>query len=66
MKNNIRVLREDKQLTQLGLASLAGVSRQAIIAIESCKYDPSIRLAFKFSQIFGKSIEELFVEEDEK
>lgn len=66
MKNIIRKLREDRQLTQVELASLAGVSRQAIIAIENGKYDPSIRLAFKFSQIFGKSIEELFVEEDGK
>ncbi|MEL7571185.1 MAG: helix-turn-helix transcriptional regulator [Eubacteriaceae bacterium] len=66
MKNNIRKLREDKQITQLELAYLAGVSRQAIIAIENNKYDPSIRLAFKFSHIFGKSIEELFCEEVEK
>jgi len=66
MKNNIRILRENKKLTQLELALLAGVSRQAIIAIENGKYDPSIRLAFKFSRIFGKSIEELFNEEDGK
>jgi putative transcriptional regulator len=62
MDNNIRILRAVKNITQEELAEALGVSRQTIIAIENGKYDPSLKLAFKISNYFGKSIEELFKE----
>jgi putative transcriptional regulator len=37
-----------------------GVSRQAIIAIETGKFDPSLPLAFKLAQVFKLSIEDIF------
>ena len=36
------------------------VSRQAINAIETGKYDPSLWLAYDIAQLFNMSIEEVF------
>ena len=65
MNNNIRHLREARGLTQKDLSLQVGVSRQAINAIETGKYDPSIRLAFALARFFGKTVEDLFQEEAE-
>lgn len=60
MKNKLRVLRAEKDLSQADLAHMAGVSRQTIIAIEKEKYDPSLPLAFRLASIFKIPIEEIF------
>jgi putative transcriptional regulator len=60
MKNNIRVERAIKNITQSELAELVGVSRQTINTIESNKYVPSTLLALKIARVFGKSVEEIF------
>ncbi len=60
MKNKLKVLREERGISQEELARKLGVTRQTIIAIEKGKYDPSLRLAFKISKFFGKPIEEIF------
>jgi len=60
VKNKLRVLRAERDWTQEDLAQRLGVSRQAIIAIEKEKYDPSLPLAFKLAQLFGKRIEDVF------
>jgi putative transcriptional regulator len=65
MKNRLRVLRAETEWTQAQLAELVGVSRQAIVAIENGKYDPALPLAFKLARAFGKTVEEVFVWEDE-
>jgi putative transcriptional regulator len=65
LKNKVRTLREALNLTQAELGKLAGVSRQAINAIETGKFDPSIRLAYSLSKIFSKTIEEVFDFEDD-
>jgi putative transcriptional regulator len=60
--NNIRRLRFDNnQMSQQDLAEKAGCTRQTIIAIEQGKYNPSLALAFKIARAFGKSIEEVFM-----
>ena len=46
MKNRIKELRESKGLTQEQLGELVGASRQAINAIETEKFEPSIWLAY--------------------
>jgi putative transcriptional regulator len=46
MKNRIRVLRAEHNVSQAELAERVGVSRQAINAIENERHDPSITLAF--------------------
>jgi putative transcriptional regulator len=64
MKNNIRVERAIKDITQADLAAQVGVSRQTINTIESNKYIPSTVLALKISRVFGKPLEEVFMLED--
>ena len=57
---------EDMGITQDEFAKQMGVSRQTIISIEKGKYNPSILLAFKIANHFGKSIEEIFIYEEEE
>ena len=65
MKNNIRVERAIKNITQAELAEAVSVSRQTINTIESNKYVPSTILALKIAKVFGKTVEEIFLLEDE-
>lgn len=60
MKNKIKELREKQSLSQIDLGKIVGVSRQAIIAVEKGKSDPSIWLAYNLARHFGLTIEELF------
>ncbi len=60
MKNRLRVLRAELNWSQMELGLRVGVSRQAINAIETGKYDPSLPLAFKIARLFGKRIEDVF------
>ena len=60
MKNKIRVLRAEKNLTQGDLADAVGVSRQTINAIEKEKFDPSLPTAFRIANLFERPIEEVF------
>lgn len=60
LKSRLRELRENKGWTQKELGEKANVSRQAINAIETGKFDPSIWLAYDLAQIFEMTIEELF------
>ena len=64
MKNNIKINRLIKGLSQEQLANEVCVSRQTINALEAAKYVPSTVLALKLSRFFEKSIEELFELED--
>jgi putative transcriptional regulator len=66
MKNKLRVLRAEYDWTQEDLAQRLGISRQAVIAIEKEKYDPSLPLAFKIARLFQKPVEEIFRYEDEQ
>lgn len=63
MKNNLKVLRAERDFTQEQLAQALSVSRQTINAIEKGKYDPSLPLAFKISKVFDKAIEQIFTPE---
>ena len=60
MKNELRVLRAERNWSQGDLAEKLGVSRQTVNALETGKYDPSLPLAFKIARLFGKPIEEIF------
>ena len=61
MKNRLKVLRAERDWSQQDLANRLGVSRQSVNAIETGKYDPSLPLAFRLSDVFDKRIEEIFV-----
>lgn len=60
MKSKLKELREQLGLTQAELGAAVGVSRQAINAVETGKFDPSIWLAHDLAQFFSTTIEELF------
>ena len=59
MKNRVKELREKENLTQKKLGEKVHVSRQAINAIETGKYDPSLWLAYDIAQLFHMTIEEV-------
>jgi DNA-binding XRE family transcriptional regulator/Uma2 family endonuclease len=63
MKNRLRMLRVERNLSQAELAKSLGVSRQTVNALEMGKYDPSLPLAFKVARLFGTSIESVFLSE---
>lgn len=66
MKNNVEECRKLFNEKQEDLANIVGVSRQTIISIEKGKYNPSIALAFKIAKHYKKSIEEIFIYEEEE
>ena len=61
MRNNIRVERAVKGLTQEDLANKVSVSRQTINAMEANRYVPSTVLALKIAKVFNKPVEEIFI-----
>jgi putative transcriptional regulator len=60
MKNTVKDERLKKQLTQVQLAELTGVSRQTIFSIEINRYVPSVMLSLKLAKALGKKVEDLF------
>jgi putative transcriptional regulator len=67
VRNRLKVLRAERDWSQAELGGRLGVSRQAVNAIETGKYDPSLPLAFKLARLFDMAIEEIFDDgEDER
>jgi putative transcriptional regulator len=62
--NNLKVARAAANLTQEELADLVGVARQTIGLIEAGKYNPSLKLCLLIARFTGKSLNELFWEEE--
>lgn len=60
MRNRLKEMRARENMTQADLGERVGVSRQAIIALESEKHDPSLDLAFRIAAAFGVTVEEVF------
>jgi putative transcriptional regulator len=65
MKNRLRVLRAERNWSQLELAERLGVSRQTVNALENGRYDPSLPLAFRIARLFGLRIEDVFIYDGE-
>lgn len=61
---NIKLARVERGMTQKALAEAVGISRQTMNAIEQGDYNPTIRLCRKICKVLGKSLDELFGEED--
>jgi putative transcriptional regulator len=60
MKNRLRVLRAERDWSQQELGVRVGVSRQAINAVETGKFDPSLPLAMKVARAFDTTVEAIF------
>jgi putative molybdopterin biosynthesis protein len=56
----LRLARQARGLSQQHLAGMAGVTRQAVSAVESGHSDPSLRVALALSDALGMTVEELF------
>lgn len=65
LSNRIVVCRAEKGWTQQDLGEKVGSSRQTIASMEKNKYNPSLILAFKIAQAFGKPLEEVFEYKEE-
>ncbi len=62
----VKLARLKKGLTQKDLAQAVGVSRQTVNAIEQGDYNPTIRLCRAICKVLGKTLDELFWEEEEQ
>ena len=60
MKNRLKVMRAERNWSQQELGMRVGVSRQAINAVETGKFDPSLPLALKLARVFETTVEALF------
>jgi putative transcriptional regulator len=60
IQNNLKEIRNQKDITQEALARQAGVTRQTIIAIEKAKFVPSVKLALELAAALEVPITELF------
>jgi putative transcriptional regulator len=60
MINRLKVLRAERDWSQQDLADRLQVSRQSVNAIETGRYDPSLPLAFRISELFELPIEQIF------
>ena len=65
MNNHIRALRAERGWSQAELADMLDVSRQSVNAIETCRYDPSLPLAFAIARLFQLPIESIFTPDQE-
>ncbi len=66
MKNRLEEIRKSHGLKQEDLAARLEVSRQTIGSLENGRYNPSIVLAFRIARLFGMSIEDIFIYEEEQ
>lgn len=66
MKNRIKVLRAERDMTQEQLAERVGVTRNTIISMEKGKYCPSIRLGYRIARTFGVAIDDVFTYEEDR
>ena len=64
MKNRIKELRARENITQSELSKKVGVRRETIVFLEKNKYNPSLKLAHDIAGIFNKTIEEVFIFEE--
>ena len=65
MKNRIKELRKERRISQEELATAVNVTRQTIISLENGKYNASLILAHDIAVYFEKTIEEIFLFEED-
>jgi putative transcriptional regulator len=66
VRNDVRLLRSERDLSQGALAAALGVSRQTINAIEMGRYLPSLPLAFGLAHFFETTVEQIFHPDSEE
>ncbi len=65
MKNKkLKMARLENDMNQAQLAERVGVTRQTISLIESGRYNPTLNLCISICRALGKTLDDLFWEED--
>lgn len=65
MKNKkLKLARLERDMSQADLAQAVGVTRQTIGLIESGNYNPTLKLCVAICQAIGKTLNDLFWEEE--
>ena len=65
MDNRIAELRHARRISQAERADAVGVTRQTIISLENGRYNASLLLAHKIARYFERTIEDVFLFEEE-
>ena len=67
LKTRMYEFRKAMNIQQTELADMVGVRRETIGKLENGKYNPSLKLAMDIAKVFGKTVEEvcMFEEDDE-
>ena len=66
LKTRMYEFRKAMNIQQAELAEMVGVRRETIGKLENGKYNPSLKLAMDIAKVFGRTVEEVFIfEEDE-
>jgi putative transcriptional regulator len=60
LKNNLKIMRSEKKLSQQQLAELVGVSRNTISSIETGQFNPTAKLALVLCIALECKFEDLF------
>lgn len=64
MRTRLREYRKAAGMTQQELADTVHVSSRTIISIEQEQYNPSLMLAYRMARVFGVSVENLCLLEE--
>ena len=65
MKNKkLKLARLERDMSQADLAQAVGVTRQTIGLIEAGNYNPTLKLCVAICQALGKTLNDLFWEEE--
>lgn len=59
VRNEVKTLRESRELSRGQAAIAVGVSRQTIYAVENNRCDPSLSVAFALARFFHRPVEEV-------
>ena len=65
LKTRMYEFRKAMNLQQSELADMVGVRRETIGKLENGKYNPSLKLAMDIARVFGKTVEDVFIFEDD-
>ncbi|WP_368809527.1 helix-turn-helix transcriptional regulator [Kocuria sabuli] len=60
MRNDLKTLRQARDLSQGQVAIAVGVSRQTIYSVENNRCDPSLSVAFALARLFDRPVKEVF------
>jgi len=61
LRTRLKELRARQSVTQDDLAKIVGTRRETILAIENCKYFPSVKLAHDIAKALKTTIDEMYV-----